>query len=406
VKTIQLFLSFSFLLVGVGRALSAPATPDEMMISRPVFTEDRQFTVETNVPAIRLDRKDMPFSVYVVKSATSRCALTQSEIRQSLLEIVKPESLLWSSLDSLLVDSASFVRKLRVNILIDDFSEYGGAVPIFGSYYFRSRTPLIALDCSGGRRQYWVSSLAHELVHAAFDGRNVDSWWEEAIAQMVENSAHGPQPVLTLKTLASPSDLPPLFDQRRPLGSRQSYALSYLFARYLEQQAGGWRVLRAMSGFDPENASMCETGAGFFFKAACLGRQKAEALLSESSLSTADAPMLAPEKITVQGLLRFFYVALAMNDPATPHYSVSGWKGLKLSRLQSTPGKLEAGQAQILNPDTPLAQIPAGYEVYRIQSDRKGNFRILPRDEMQDAELSRSPFVPVLDVILVMNLEM
>jgi hypothetical protein len=141
--------------------------------------------------------------------------------------------------------SLAAIKKRKITILIDDFSSFAGHHPEYASYFIHDADgPVIGLDCSSAiARSYWLPSLAHEMVHALLDGKGMDSWWEEAVAQSVESEVGGEQPGLALQDLGNSKRIPILLDQRRPLPDHDAYAISYLFGKYLRAMFGGWPTL-------------------------------------------------------------------------------------------------------------------------------------------------------------------
>src|SRR5262249_15783688 len=149
-------------------------------------------------------------------------------------------------------------------------------------------------------------------------------WWEEALAQQLEARVGGAQPELSTKHLAESGRIPGLFDLSRPIRGHESYALTYLFAKYIRQEFGGWETLRPMA-FPKDDGNRCvhdfEDSASekFFSGLICQARTERQGALA--------AP--AMEKLTPAGVLRYFYTALSMNNPNHSAYWIAGWQGLR-----------------------------------------------------------------------------
>jgi hypothetical protein len=387
-------------------SLQASARASEVL-PRPVFTADREFVVEAPESATDVTDASMPVKVAVFDRAAQKCGLSLDDVRGTFSQILDSESSLWVTLNSLFPHSLSKVRARGVTVVIDDFSDYAGTDPVFASFYLHTSAPqslpMIGLDCSALSQSYWLPSLAHELTHAMLDGENVQSGFEEGLAQRMESDAGGEEPTLSLKHLQASQVLPTVLESRRPVPSRESYAITYLFANYIHDTWGGYPTLRAMIGSDGvKMPASCAPQPDFLSQATC----RAQARLGQIALST--SLILTLDHLTRDGLLRYFYVALAMNNSQYPEYSLPEWKGFTHLPDTAQAASLVPGQAMIFknwpkafSPGTALngPNFPgAGTESYRLNWKDDGEFRITSPDQ------SPPNFTPTSEVFLVMDL--
>ncbi|MGZ6442172.1 MAG: hypothetical protein ACXWRU_19100 [Pseudobdellovibrionaceae bacterium] len=327
----------------------------------PTFTEKREFTVIAHREVVRVKTK-FPLSVLIFKSAFESCSLNLPEVQKRFDDIANADGILFSSLSNLFPDpQIALSNRMPKNLVIavDDFAKRRG---VFNSFFLNevvdangSRHSMIVLDCTQMARGYWLPSLAHELTHALFaynkethHGGEIDSWFEEGLSELMEVDAGGMQPVMDIHALAQmpPDRLPSLLEMQRPLSSKENYALSYLFANYLYYRWGGWETLRVMAGLDTSSAeSSCLSRKDFLDRSSCLAQSH--------YFSRSDSPALA-EKMTRNGLLRYFAVALTLNLSSFPMYSIPGWSGwADFSSMSQTliSTSLASGQIQTL-PDS------------------------------------------------------
>jgi hypothetical protein len=260
---------------------------------------------------------------------------------------------------------------------------------------------------------YWLPSLAHEFTHALLADQGVESWWEEGIAQMIEAEAGGRQPEITVRSLELANHLPTpsLLETARPLHNREQYAISYLFARYIYANCGEWKALRVLTGTDSSYP------AGRKGDLAALAKHLAGWVETESKTNHSALTkeiLLPPEKMTRNGLLRFFYMSLILNSPSYPRYQIPGWRGhlqLRQAKLSALPRmKMAGGQAAIFTLDARAENaatlrslnesLDAKLEVYLVQIDANGDFKIFPREKI-NFELLRSS--PDRQVMMIFN---
>jgi hypothetical protein len=307
-------------------------------------------------------------SVFVFRSAIQSCALDLDAVRRQINDAFAKDSRVFEALKNISADPESEIAKLHLTFLIDDF---GDQRTEYTSFYLRQPTgfsgPVIILDCALASRFYWLPSIAHELTHALLAKYKPEPWFDEGLAQMVEIAAGGFEPMRAEEILRSSEDPPPLFQQDWPLVGHDSYAMMYLFTTYLSANFGGWQTLRAFAGLtDTENCHERD------WKAAATCRARA-------SLTNRNLSNLA-EKMTPDGILRFFAVAMTLNIPSFPMYAIPGWQGFLSAPKSSVSQSLLPSQFERVQSIDKAS--PATLEDYLIESDGI-NFKIRsPREEV------------------------
>jgi hypothetical protein len=336
---------------------------------RPVFNEQRRFIVSATQDATVLRDPEIPFNVAFFDRAIASCGLNPADAIIKLKTMLREGSALWSSLDLVFPESQRQLSERHVTLFIDDFTEFAGEHPDFSSYYIKIEDqPIVGIGCGTLFRSYWLPTLAHEFTHALSDGKKLESWFEEGIAQNIEAEIGGSQPEYTMKALKG---FPSLLEARKPLPSKENYAISQLFVRYVRTMAGGWNTLRAM--ISPQ--SKC-TDTDFLNLIACRGK----IYLESSSLPRTSNIAMGPDKMTRQGLLRYFAVAMTLNGPGTEKYFIYNWSGLNLP-LRPPLQVLQPGQFQAWTEEANNVSYNASLELYRVLVNDRDEFVILPRDQ-------------------------
>jgi hypothetical protein len=326
---------------------------------KPYIDQEGHFGFASREDAVEVQGAEIP--TWLFQSAAQSCSLDLSSLRDSIHHLVKEGSPTLIALGNLVPDPLQEIENLKLKILIDDFGE---GREKYTSFFLPSweddPTHFIILDCGPTSQRYWQASLAHELTHALMVTQNLEIWFEEGLAQMVEIRAGGFQPDRAEESFKSVAQVPPLFNLQRPLIGHDIYALTYLFDQYVFSRFGGWETLKAMAGI----GTACN-GSSWYERATCQG---AQSLLSRGLNDLA-------EKMTPEGLFRFFAVALTLNDSDFPLYSIPGWTGFE-GESSVSPLHLEPGEIVKLNPKS-SASIPSGVESYLIKSEA-GAFEIDP----------------------------
>lgn len=372
---------------------------------------DRRFLIDPSAPSTQITIIGTSIRTFVFQDALSNSGITEKTLSNELSSLLAPNSQLWKALDQLFPNSRNRILRLAsanekpLTIMIDDFTGKRDERAPFASYFLREPFQAIGLDISDFSIAYWLPSLAHEFTHALLADQGIESWWEEGLAQMIEAEAGGRQPEMTVRSFELADHLPlqNLLETARPLHKREQYAISYLFASYLHSKCGGWAALRAMTG------AQTDRPANRASDLSALAKRLASWVESESKSNQAAAAVkaiqLTPEKITRNGLLRFFYMSLILNTPSYPRYQIPSWGGrlqIRTARFATLPiKKMVAGQASIFEVDARTENeatlrslgeaLDSKLEVYLVQIDKNGDFRIFPREKLTLNLLQASP---------------
>jgi hypothetical protein len=309
------------------------------------FTEGRKFVILAP-REVEVLHGGNPARLLIYKQAISACGLegkNLASIEAEFTHFFRHGGPLERGLDSIFPDSFDEIKRRSVTIVVDNF---GFKRNIFRSFHIAQvevdgeETQLIALDCSSLARADWLPSLAHELTHALFARRNLPSWFDEALAQLVEREVDGRIPQLNAQAFTRANEIPPLMVDQAPLPSGSTYALAYLFGEYIKSRWGGWETLRAMARTDNR-----ERLQGFdFLTTAARNAQK-----SLGERRTPDRAVI--ERTTAKGFLRFFAAALAIHSQTQSVYNIPGWRGWQGSLDEGSAlkeGRLLPGQFALL----------------------------------------------------------
>jgi hypothetical protein len=390
--------------------LSALEAQAETLLPYATFTKDRQFAVLAPRKATPI-RGDYPVEVFAYDEALAQCDLTPAQIEGAFAKIFRQDGKLERSLKKLFPEPLAELPKQKRIVLLDAF---GPKRHIFRSFFIRDigeadksaqgPVQLIGLDCSIFVRSDWASLLGHELTHALLTRLNLPSWFDETLAQLIEVEAGGKVPEFTLDAFSQSDKLPPLLDERRPLQGDGSYALTYLFGKYLISRWGGWTTLQAMLGQAHEASEQQD----FWTRAAAL---------AQKSLSQRKFPKALVERATAKGLIRFFAAALVLHSNSEPFYQIPGWRGWRRpleEGLACSESHLAPGQFQVLaypSSGQPRLEWAPGAQVeaYPILAWNDG-FTITPRDEAthkfpENPKILASAGVAPRHFVLVLNFD-
>jgi len=361
---------FPFLLILATASISLDAVADTTL-PKPYMSDSGLLIFATSPGADLVN--SLPVPTYLFQSAVNSCAISEKEVGDAISGILAQDGIVFNSLKQMFTDPAKLLSSLNLSIVVEDFGDMRNT---YASFYLSPQqgysSPYILLDCSQNSRGYWTASLAHELTHALLASQRLDSWFEEGIAQMIEVQAGGYEPKLAVQLLSQQNEIPPLFDLRRPLVGHPIYAHTYLFAKYVASQFGGWETLRAMVGLgDPGNCAINLPGLE---RATCYGQNS---LISRAMNEIA-------EKMTPGGIFRFFAVAETLNLSSFPLYSIADWTGFS-NAPGSLPAMLGPGQIARVNP-TNVINLPINpqLEAYSVRSDGIENFNITSANSAAD----------------------
>jgi hypothetical protein len=303
-------------------AFSVEKAVGDDVFPSPYLNADRTIQVVAPRAVETVVASDPSITVYVFRDAKTSCELDGGRLNSTFQELLKLESKVYQTLENLFEYPYASAQALGLTILIDDF---GSNRKNFNSMYLPAlpghQGPVILLDCSIAAQVFWQSSVTHELTHALLHSENIDSWFEEGLAQLMEKDAGGVQPDREMELFRQTTLVPTLLEQRRPFPMGANYAITYLFLKYLKANFGDWPLLKAMTGLSSVSTaadSTCRNKKTFYEHAVCLGQ---EFLMNDSPLSS------LAEKMTPQGIFRFFSVAMTLNESSFPLYSIPDWKG-------------------------------------------------------------------------------
>lgn len=267
-------------------------------------------------------------------------------------------------------------RLASTRLFIDDLSRNRGQhAALYLRDYPTGGESAIILGCELAERGHWPSTLAHELAHMLLEKRDVESWFEEGIAQAIEDEMGGPRPQAGLAKLAASDEIPALMSDKRPVENPLTYPLSFLLVRYLQERYPVPGLISAMI----RSASQACPQRAFWARAVCHGQR---------ALEEAEVPAKAARAFTEEGIFRFFAVALALNHAVHTQYSVSVWKGFaawgtaadqELAPWQFRKLRLEDARAFINEEGfKKIGKI----EAYRVLA-RRETFKIIPLHDLQ-----------------------
>jgi hypothetical protein len=123
--------------------------------------------------------------------------------------------------------------------------------------------------------------------------------------------------------------------------------------------------------------------------------------LEQGRASTDLAPVLGADKMTRNGLLRFFYVALVMNHSSYEKYRIPGWKGAMKPSPRADELVVPPGGLVLLSSVESLAEVDERLEIYRIRTGQDGEFEILARNRYFRPSLNLDA---ARDVTIILNL--
>jgi len=289
-------------------------------IFKPSFDNNRVFLEET--PSETLTVYGVyPFKVRVIQSALAECQLNPDAIRHTFESALEPDSHFLRALSKVWADPIQEMKSTRFEVIIDSLGEKKNEHAYFIYFDDQRDLSLIVLDCSPMSQLFWPSELAHELVHLFLRKKNLEPWFEESIAQMIEEESGGLKPSVVARNISSKTLLPPLTELSPLMPSRDNYAMTYWFGKFLKQHFGDWQILAAMAGVTPASPSDCESFVDGLEKVACRGKSFLLASSPESSLPRAVNIM------TRKGLLRYFSLAFVLNRSDVEFGFLPNWSG-------------------------------------------------------------------------------
>jgi len=319
-------------------------------ISRPVLLSDRSFSVQQNVPAINLS--NLPINTFVYAKAQEYCSLDLNTVQAKLSNLLNSsESVMISSIRTVLPNfKISDLNDLT--ILIDSF---GKATSAFRSFYIHPKVnspAAISLDCAPASRASWSGLLGHEIIHHLNHNRNLSSWMDEMLSQVVEVRASMAFPYPRVQTLQNISNIPGFFAADQTFKSSEQYATNLLYGMYLSQNFGGSEVFQFLNR---NVVSLADLAGGL--------------LRFTEGKSQYD---YIRNHINGKGLIRNFALALNINQPILNGgsvYQVPGWTGFSSSSVIKKSDQYNVAAGGFLRLDGSMQLKTAensSLEIYRI----------------------------------------
>ncbi len=339
-----------------------------MPLQRPVFNQNRVFYFLAPTEVFSFGTSEPS---YIVTEALKTSQLDVLQVEKELKTLLTTNGRVFRALKNLFPDIESRVSKLSADIILDEYKSH-----IFRSFYLRpsqyNERAIISLDTSARTRSYWGPLLAHEYVHALLAESGLPAWAEEMLAQLIEAEAAGTDPVSRLETLRTSNALPALFEQKRPLQDTQTYALTYLFGRYLKDNFGDWLGLQSLV--------FGSCGGSLNSKQEWSEQELFCRLQTEYKKNNPQFDAVFVDKMDREGLLRHFYSSLILNTYTSSSqglYYLAGWPGFNLSAQKVQIPKLNPSQALVVSNIETIGFNPK-LEAYRyIQVG--GRFRIIEK---------------------------
>ncbi|HWU44727.1 MAG TPA: hypothetical protein VN132_14845 [Bdellovibrio sp.] len=248
----------------------------------------------------------------------------------------------------------------QVQISIEDFGpqkKYRG----FYSHDSDKNRGVIRLDCERGSIMYWPALFAHEVAHHLNENKNLSSWMDEMLAQLVEAQASPFFSYPRFDFIKSSAIVPSFFSPEKPFSSSAMYAANMLFGFYISENFRGYRLFQTLT----HDVNTLNDFA----------QRLRDYTVDQSQFDW------IRDHLSAEDLIRFFALALNINLPTRNGgtlYVVPGWSGFAKGALISQKGNyfIEPGGSLRLSSD--LAQQISESQnltVYRILKNQK-DFKI------------------------------
>lgn len=244
---------------------------------------------------------------------------TRQEMKTQLQSLLSPESVSLRILKNFFPDFST--RDLSgLNIRVENFGE-DKLYRAFFTPGSNSQSGTIRLDCSLGSVLSWPSLLAHELAHFHGEDRNLSSWMQELLAQVIEVNASPYYNFERFNTLRDKNRILSFFSEEKPFQNHETYAVNMMFGLYISQNFNGSPVYKSLN-------RDIQTLEDFTKK------------LRQFTVGNSQFDWIR-ESLTPEHLIRHF--ALAMNINQTTRnggtiYKIPGWRGFLPETLISKSG--------------------------------------------------------------------
>lgn len=292
----------------------------ETSLPRYGINSDRKFVLrDSSHPAQTLLEHGV-VDLFVYQEALTSCPTDWDWLNREVRRVFQSQSNVVRALRNLVPDPLAAFHALNIKVVIDDL---GDSRTQFRSFYYPDATSqglgLIVLDCHSLDSKNFGPTLAHEIAHALLNDKNLESWFDEGIAQSIEVEAGGRIPIdQSSAALRNLSVVPSLFENHL-LSSHATYGLTFLFVQYLKRNFGGWPMLQAMSAIGTRRIdSACESEANFYHRIVCRAEQQGNSL----HLGNERHQFLTPTTLLIA-----FALSLSVGSPGAPFGEVPYWQG-------------------------------------------------------------------------------
>ncbi len=313
-------------------------------IQQPQITSDNKYNLDNMPikPALHLfsakNHNAYIFGAQTQEGFKSNCALPIEYYRQKIKTFYQqPDSVLDLFFKHLSINWWDEALRSQTYIYFFDF----GATESVGFHlynYPRDGMHAILLNCQLSESTFIWQTLHHEFTHLILAKYNPPHWLNEGVAMLVESLIDSPIVKERLTLFSRENEIPPLFtDEFSFFGD--SYALSYLFSRYLFEQFGHAETLVEMIQNSAKTISTDEDrySKEYFFN-----------LMQSAQQSLVHRNYSHGRYLNPQHFLTFFAIALVLNTPKEKLYSIPKWQGFASHPKTSVNSKTTLYPGQIL----------------------------------------------------------
>ncbi len=301
------------------------------------YNDDRNYFVKTVRSASRLDGT-YPFRVYLYDGALKKC--DSKKTIKTWFDSAFFSKTMEDALSEIHIDYTKILSQKKIIVALDAFPEKHS----FSSFYINDsslKIRMVSFDCQINSLKEWRALLIHELVHALLEDFLLPSWFEEGVAQILENDVGGKRPQQSVEKLHMSSKIPHLLEKSRPLQSSESYGLSFLFVNFIFHHWKGWELF-------PSILEIAQNGV----KTNCPENDFLSMITCDlkNSLEIESIDLFTREKFTQNGIIRFFAAAFAAQSSKKSLLKIPYWKRMKkIPDFISTQEKLLPGDFRVFS---------------------------------------------------------
>jgi len=345
------------------------------------FGNDREVRFSELKPVELLKKID---SIKIYSFKNSQCQLSEFDIKKFELWVSNS-----GVIENKLKEIFDFEHFSELQILVSQFEETAPFNAFFAPPQGALKKSTLYLNCNPISKSFWLSSLSHEFVHFQYYSSQiqVENWFEEMIAQLIEREIPGQSISLSIDKLRGTRlENLNVFDTHRPLNSTESYVLSYLFGEFLvENYMELFQFKKFHSKIRNSNCQILQTTLAQFI---CLMRPDVEN--QNINRNKKDA-------FTENRLLINFVVRLFLNE-TNFEYSLDEWKGFYSKSINlHPPTDLDKGSFSVLSGDLELSQVPMQYLAIRILN-LNSQWEVYSRENDTDCPTFMRPFTDVIAI--------